>query len=136
MQEFQSGPDESETLICPNCGELVAGPQFCQKCLCPIGATTNLDPIRTIQGEGFALRAGIRHAQSPYVFAGMWMIGLPVAIAPLWIVLFAGDLGRIETIAMLALQIPFATLYTLILYKATRIFFTKRDPVSMHSEQS
>jgi len=115
---------DSDTIICPNCGELVEGPEFCQNCLCPIGATTNLDPIRTIQGEGFALRAGIRHARDPYVLAAMWMIGIPAAISPLWIFLIESEWNWATQGAMLLINAIGSTLYALILYKATRNYFT------------
>lgn len=125
---------EEEFIICPNCGEMVEGPEFCQRCLCPIGATTNLDPIRTIQGEGFALRAGIRHASNPYVLAAMWMIGVPAVLSPAWIFLLGGGWGWTTNGALLLVNAVGAALYASILYKATRRFLTARHSVAVRDE--
>jgi hypothetical protein len=53
---------------------------FCRKCGSPIGAKATLDPLQTIQAEGFLLRTAIKGRPKLIVFLGIWILCLPVLV--------------------------------------------------------
>lgn len=65
--------------MCPSCltlnDEFAA---FCRKCRTPIGAVATLDPMQTIQTEGFLFRKAIGGRPKPIVLVGVWILFLPV----------------------------------------------------------
>ncbi len=50
---------------------------FCENCGSPIGMTSTLDPLKTIQAEGFLLRKATSERPKFIVLLGIWLLFLP-----------------------------------------------------------
>lgn len=78
-------PPESEGITCPGCAE--PNPRdadFCTACGRPLSATSTLDPLKTIQSEGFMFRQATGGRPSRLILAGTWLLVVPgVLIAAL-----------------------------------------------------
>jgi hypothetical protein len=69
------------TITCPSCLARNRGVEsFCHECGAPVGAMTNLDPIQTIQTQGFLLRKALVGRPRPIVLLSIWILHLPVLI--------------------------------------------------------
>jgi hypothetical protein len=53
---------------------------FCHECGAPIGRTATLDPIQTIQTEGFLFRKALEGRPKVTVLMGVWILHLPVLL--------------------------------------------------------
>jgi hypothetical protein len=69
------------TITCPSCLAQNRGVEsFCHQCGSPVGPMTNLDPIQTIQTEGFLLRKALAGRPRLIVVLGIWILHLPVLV--------------------------------------------------------
>jgi hypothetical protein len=110
---------ESDRMLCPNCLADATDLDFCNQCGCPVGETTNLDPIKSIQSRGFLYRAGAQSAANPVVLVGIWLVLLPFVFSPLGFALIYGP----SVVALFVLSLFIAGVAVLILARATRMYF-------------
>jgi hypothetical protein len=71
--------DEGEMVICVSClTQNTQAAAFCRKCGSPIGAVATLDPMQTIQAEGFLFRKALEGRPRPIVVLGVWILFFPM----------------------------------------------------------
>ncbi|HKR00351.1 MAG TPA: zinc ribbon domain-containing protein [Pyrinomonadaceae bacterium] len=115
-----------ETLTCPSCltvNQHSAG--FCKECGAPIGAVSTLDPMQTIQSEGFLFRKAVTGRPKPIVLLGIWILNLPAFAVSLGVAIYLllNKRGWADFIFFWgAVAISFITF--VILYKVTRNYLT------------
>ena len=72
-------------LICPSCVRPTRPfESFCHNCGAPIGATATLDPIQSINAQGFLFRKALEGRPKPIVVAGIWLTFFPTLLASLY----------------------------------------------------
>ena len=78
MDGRESGGGTAGAVSCPNCFALnPAEADFCEECGRPLGGTATLDPLKTIQTEGFMFRRMAAGGIPGWVLAVMWLVTLP-----------------------------------------------------------
>lgn len=74
-------PNSDPNVICPVCQEVNARfESFCRTCGSPISVTATLDPVSTIQTEGFLFRKALDGPPKPIVLIGTWILFLPLLV--------------------------------------------------------
>ncbi len=75
------GEAPGEGITCPTCAAPNPGDaDFCNDCGRPVGATTGLDPLKTIRAEGYLYRQAVGGSPSLLVVVGLWGLVLPTAL--------------------------------------------------------
>lgn len=78
MEKDSPSTIKPEAITCPSCTELNSeADAFCRKCGSPIGALSTLDPLQTIQTEGFLFRKATEGRPQLIVLLGIWIVFLP-----------------------------------------------------------
>jgi hypothetical protein len=68
-------------ITCPSCQALIdAHESFCRECGAPITTTATLDPMGSIQAQGFLLRKAVDGPPKPIVLIGIWALFLPALV--------------------------------------------------------
>jgi hypothetical protein len=77
--------EQNETSICPACLEPNnVFEAFCQSCGSPIGGISTLDPIQSIQTQGFLFRKAVDERPRLIVVVGMWILFFPALLASVY----------------------------------------------------
>jgi hypothetical protein len=112
---------------------------FCRRCGSPIGAIATLDPIQSIETQGFLFRKALEGRPRPIVLAGIWLIFFPVLIGSLYAATYLllnrsgfGDFFFFWAFVGLA----FVSL--IVLYRITRNYLTRprQSTGTIHSSPS
>ncbi len=87
--------DDNNKVLCPSCQSLNDPFEaFCHECGAPIGSTATLDPVLSIQSQGFLFRKAL-DSPRPIVLIGMWIIFLPALLVSgcfaIWFILYRYD---------------------------------------------
>lgn len=61
---------------------------FCRKCGTPIGAVATIDPLQSIQAEGFLLRKATEGRPKPIILLGIWILHLPVLVGCIGVAIY------------------------------------------------
>ena len=81
MKQDSPTNSDNQTVVCISClTQNNASAGFCRKCGSPIGAVATLDPMQTIQAEGFLFRKALEGRPKPIVVAGVWIIFFPALV--------------------------------------------------------
>jgi hypothetical protein len=68
-----------ETITCVSClAQNEQSTPFCHNCGAPVGRSATIDPLQTIQTEGYLLRKALEGRPRPVVFLGLLILHLPV----------------------------------------------------------
>lgn len=72
-------------ITCPSCQTInEQSAIFCRKCGAPIGAVATLDPVQTIQAQGFLFRKATEGRPRPMVLLGIWILFLPALVGSVY----------------------------------------------------
>jgi hypothetical protein len=120
--------DMDETVTCVSClAQNAQSAPFCQQCGAPIGAMATVDPVQTIQTEGFLLRKALEGRPKPIVFLGLWILYLPMLLAGAGIAIYMIVNGRgLAAFVFFWAGMGLASFGFFVLYRATRNYLTKR----------
>lgn len=120
--------NNGETITCVSC--LAQNEQFtafCRQCGAPISATATVDPLQTIQAEGFLLRKALEGRPKPIVFLGIWILYLPVLGAGVGIAIYMILNGRgWANFIFFWAGMGLASFAFVVLYRATKNYLTMR----------
>ena len=126
-------PDE---ILCPSCLTPNASfASFCQSCRAPIGTTATLDPILSINTQGFMFRKALEGRPKPIVLAGLWLMFFPVLAGSLYAAThFILNRRGFADFLFFWLFVGLAYVAFVILYRVTRNYLTaRRETDSIHS---
>jgi len=127
---------DAEEIICPSCLTPKASfASFCDSCGAPIGATATLDPIQSINAQGFLFRKALEGRPKPIVLAGLWLMFFPALLASLYAAtrLILNRTGLADFFFFWAF-VGVAYVAFVILYRVTRNYLTaRRETDSIHS---
>ena len=116
---------KAERSVCPNCLlDNSSTAAFCTRCGAPIGMVANIDPMQSIQSEGFGYRSATEGPPKLIVLVGMWLLFVPLLLlAPFaWL---SGDAHNLPQTCFFTL---FALLAAAILFRTTRNYVVKSRP--------
>ena len=125
METNSTTKDAEETTTCLSClAQNRRSEAFCHECGAPVGTTATLDPLRTIQAEGFLLRKALEGRPKLIVLLGVWILHLPVLVVGVGFAIYfllnqRGFTGFLFFWAMVGLSL-FAFV---ILYRITKNYF-------------
>ena len=115
-----------ETITCPSCQALNnRRAEFCHKCGAPLGPVATLDPMQTIQAEGFLLRKATEGRPSRIVLIGIWIVFLPCLVGTVYsaIRLLFGERGSFGFFFFWG-SIGLSIIAFMILYRVTKNYLT------------
>jgi hypothetical protein len=129
----------TEEIICPSCLTPNASfASFCESCRAPLGTTATLDPIQSINTQGFLFRKALEGRPRPIVLAGLWLMFFPALLGSLYAAtsLILNRTGLADFFLFLV-SLGFAYVSFVILYRVTRNYLTAgRNTGSIHSSLS
>ena len=123
-RSLKTGADKTST--CLSCLTVNKGSaSFCDKCGAPVSATATVDPVQTIQTEGFLLRKSLEGRPKLIVLLGIWILHLPVLVvcAGSAIYLLFDLRGSAELVFVLAFA-ALACYAFIVLYRITKNYLT------------
>jgi len=127
---------DAEEIICPSCLTTNASfASFCDSCGAPIGTTATLDPIQSIDTQGFLFRKALEGRPKPIVLAGLWLMFFPALLASLYAAtqVILNRTGLADFIFFWAF-VGVAYVAFVVLYRVTRNYLTaRRETHSIHS---
>lgn len=120
--------DADETVTCLSClAQNTESAPFCSQCGAPIGPVATVDPIQTIQTEGFLLRKALEGRPKPIVFLAIWILHLPMLLAGAGIAIHMIVNGHgLAAFVFFWAGIGLASFGFIVLYRVTRNYLTKR----------
>ena len=132
---MKSEPNANE-ILCHSCLTPNASfASFCDNCGAPIGTTATLDPIQSINTQGFLFRKALEGRPKPIVLAGLWLMFFPALVGSLYaaIRLILNRTG-IADFFFFWVFVGLAYVAFVILYRVTRNYLTARRKIdSIHS---
>lgn len=140
MKQDSSPTMTNKAITCPACMTLNSqSAAFCRKCGSPIGAVSTIDPLQSIQAEGFLLRKATTGRPGPIILVGIWILHLPVLVGSIVgaIYLIFNQTGWGNFVFFWA-AVGLAYLAFMILYRTTKNYLTipeKSSPDSVRSEK-
>ncbi|HWP52843.1 MAG TPA: hypothetical protein VN476_01850 [Pyrinomonadaceae bacterium] len=126
----------TDEIICPSCLTPNASfASFCDSCGAPIGTTATLDPIQSINTQGFLFRKALEGRPKPIVLAGLWLIFFPALLCSLYAATsLVLNRTRFADFFFFWVFVGFAYVAFVILYRVTRNYLTaRRETDSIHS---
>ncbi len=76
-------------ITCPSCQALIdAQENFCRECGAPITTTATLDPMGSINAQGFMLRKAVDGSPKPIVLIGIWIMFLPAFVLSVYMAVY------------------------------------------------
>ena len=113
-------------ILCVSClTENRQGEAFCRKCGAPVGAMTNLNPVQTIQTDGFLLRKALEGRPKPVVFLGVWILHLPVLVVGVGMVIYLLiNFSELADLVFILAMAGLSCFAFIVLYRITRNYFT------------
>ena len=131
-----SSETKADDMICPSCLKRIASfASFCDNCGAPIGTTATLDPIQSINTQGFLFRKALEGRPKPIVLAGLWLMFFPALLGSIYAAtrLILNRTGFADFLFFWVF-IGFAYVAFVILYRVTRNYLTaRRETDSIHS---
>ena len=121
--------DTDETVTCVSClTQNAPFTPFCHQCGAPISAIATVDPVQTIQTDGFLLRKALTGRPKPIVFLGIWILHLPVLLVGAGIALrmIVNGHGLADFLFFWA-GMGLACFGFVVLYRATRNYLAQRQ---------
>ena len=126
----------ADEIICHSCLTPNASfASFCDSCGAPIGTTATLDPIQSINTQGFLFRKALDGRPKPIVLAGLWLMFFPVLLGSLYAAthLILNRTG-IADFFFFWVFVGLAYVASVILYRVTKNYLTNdRKADSIHS---
>lgn len=126
----------AEEIICPSCLTTNAAfASFCDSCGAPVGTTAALDPIQSINTQGFLFRKALEGRPKPIVLAGLWLIFFPALVGSIYAATqFILNRTGLADFVFFWVFVGFAYVAFGILYRVTRNYLTaRRKADSIHS---
>jgi len=126
----------TDEIICPSCLTPNASfASFCDNCGAPIGTTATLDPIQSINTQGFLFRKALEGRPKPIVLAGLWLIFFPALLGSLYAAThLILNRTRFADFFFFWVFVGVAYVAFVILYRVTRNYLTAcRNIDSIHS---
>ena len=126
----------AEEIICPSClATNVSFAAFCDSCGAPIGTTATLDPIQSINTQGFLFRKALEGRPKPIVLAGLWLMFFPALLGSIYAATyFVLNRTGLADFFFFWVCVGFAYVSSVILYRVTKNYLTARREIdSMHS---
>ncbi len=120
---------DDAALVCPSClTESTSPGDFCTHCGAPLGATTTLDPLKSVYATGWMYRRAASGRPARIKLLGMWLIFGPALFIGVAGLLRVRDLrsATISDLFILALVLAFLTINVLILHRTTWSYFRGR----------
>jgi hypothetical protein len=116
-----------EEIICPSClAPNASFTSFCDSCGAPIGTTATLDPIQSINTQGFLFRKALEGRPKPIVLVGLWLMFFPALLGSLYAAICL-ILNRTSVADFFFwVFVGFAYVAFVILYRVTRNYLTAR----------
>jgi hypothetical protein len=120
--------NNAEEIICPSClAPNAPFASFCDSCGAPIGTTAALDPIQSINTQGFLFRKALEGRPKPIVLAGLWLMFFPALLGSLYAAThFILNRTGLADFFFFWVFIGFAYVAFVILYRVTRNYLTAR----------
>jgi hypothetical protein len=126
----------AEEIMCPSCLTTnVPFAPFCDSCGAPIGTTATLDPIQSINTQGFLFRKALEGRPKPIVLTGLWLMFFPALLGSLYAAThFILNRTGIADFFFFCVFVGFGYVAFVILYRVTRNYLTaRRTSDSIHS---
>jgi hypothetical protein len=116
----------NETATCISCLAQISGSEaFCHACGAPVGTTATLDPLQTIQAEGFLFRRALEGRPKPIVLACVWILHLPVFVGGVFAAFYALIYTEVYSgFVFFLFLMCLASLALAILYRVTKNYLT------------
>jgi hypothetical protein len=116
----------NESVTCVSCFARISGSEaFCHACGAPVGTTATLDPIKTIQAEGFLFRRALEGRPKPIVLVCVWILHLPVFVLGVWAAFYSLIYMEVYSgFAYFLFMMGLSCLALAILYRVTKNYLT------------
>lgn len=117
-------------VICPACqtpnGRFES---FCSNCGSPIGPTATLDPMSTIQTEGFLLRKALDRPLTPIVLIGIWVLFMPAGVMSAYLAVYYILTQRgLANFVFFWAFVLLTYIASVVLYRVTKNYIARRRP--------
>jgi len=98
---------------------------FCEECGAPVGATSTIDPLQTIQAESFVIHKALQKRPSLIVLLGIWLTHFPGLVASIGVAIYMILYGYGLT-GFLFFWVMIACCFyaVVVLYRVTRNYIT------------
>ena len=116
-------------MICPAC-QTVNGEfeSLCRNCGSPIGLTSPIDPVSTIQAEGFLFRKALDSPPRTIVLIGIWILFLPMFAVGVYAAVYTIMFSRgLSNFVFFWAFVGLSYIAFVILYRVTKKYLFARE---------